>query len=151
VIIAALVAICAPNASAVTSVTARTSGGTACTLRQVASRSGGQITYGMDIRDCRQQSVVRYAQSDGFLYDRTQGWMKSTMQRLRGDIPYLHTKTTSLGLLGGGDEYLSKVEAAIVVHGGRHLEHWRDPGPACHVGTTYTAGDTLTCHFAHTY
>jgi hypothetical protein len=143
------VAFLASPASAL-NLTAHTNRGGTCRLHTIASRTGNQIKYGVKVSDCSTRFGVRYAISQGALYDRTDGLPVSTgyLDRKKAGIPYSNQRR-----VGGTDPshpYRTRIDVSIVLktrrnRATRRPERWLDPGSRCRVKTTDHNGDTLGC------
>jgi hypothetical protein len=143
------VAVLAAPASAL-KLTAHTNRGGTCHLHTTATRSGDVIQYGIKVHDCSTRFGVRYAVSQGALYDRTAGVpvRNGYLGRKQGNLPYSNRR--SVGSTNATHAYQTKIDVSIVLktrrdRRTRHPERWLDPGPRCRVKTTLHDGDTLGC------
>jgi hypothetical protein len=150
---AALAGLAAP-AGAMT-LTAHTNRGGTCHIPTIASRSGTQISYGVNVRDCSTRFGIRYVVSLGVLYDQTDQvpFPDGYLDRKKGGLPYTNRRTVSG--TSATDPYRTRIDVSVVLRGRRnartrHPERWRDPGKGCRVKTTNRNGDTLGCELGDT-
>lgn len=149
VALAGMMALAVAPATAL-SLTAHTNRGGKCHLQTHASRTGTQISYGIRVNQCSTHFGVRYAVSQGTLYDRTDDVPVTTgyMKQRKGNVPYANSR--NVAGTDASHAYRTRIDVSIVLKTRRdpstpHPEQWLDPGAHCHVTTTDRAGDTLGC------
>lgn len=119
-----------------------------CNFAQVASSQGTQVTYGLHVNGCSTKWGMRRIRNVNLLYNAsTDRVVDSTMTKTAGEPPFDNTKTFA-GM--SGTNYRARADVAFVLKQAPDLDrhrpqHWRDPGPECHVETTFFASDTLAC------
>jgi hypothetical protein len=138
-------------ATSATALTAHTNRGGKCVLRATASRSGGQISYGIKVHGCSTKFGVRYVVSRGILYDQSNGEQpvrNGYLRRRRGNVPY--TNRRRVDGTNPGHTYRTRLDVSVVLKtrrkpSTRKPERWHGVGKRCHVKTTDHDGDTLGC------
>ena len=138
-------------ATSATALTAHTNRGGKCVLRATASRSGGQISYGIKVKGCSTKFGVRYVVSRGILYDQSNGAQpvrNGYLRRRRGNVPYSNRRR--VGGTNPGHTYRTRLDVSVVLKtrrkpSTRKPERWHGGGKRCQVKTTDHDGDTLGC------
>jgi hypothetical protein len=146
--------ICFPALAAAKTITVHTNRGGTCRLQTIAQRAGAQITYGIRVKHCDTKFGVRYADSRGALYDKTNGNQPVSTGYLgpkKGHIPYRNQR--SVTGTTPSDTYRTRVDISIVLKtrrnpSTRHPERWTHSGNLCRVKTTKHQGDTLGCEIS---
>src|SRR5689334_6738738 len=79
------------------SLTAHTNRGGKCHLQTHASRTGSTISYGIKVNQCSTHFGVRYAVSQGSLYDKTDGVPVTNgyMKQRKANVPYANGRSVS--------------------------------------------------------
>jgi hypothetical protein len=144
----------APAFAAPSTFTVHTSRGGTCRIHTVASRAGTQVTYGVRVKQCQTKFGVRYAVSQGVLYDEDKGNQPVStgyLGRKKGHLPYGHQRTISN--TSPSHTYRTRVDLSIVLKTRRNprtrnLERWTHSGKHCRVKSTRRQADTLGCEFS---
>jgi hypothetical protein len=144
----------APASAAPSTFTVHTSRGGACRIHTVASRAGSQVTYGVRVKQCHTKFGVRYAVSQGVLYDEDNGNQPvptGYLGRKKGHLPYGHQRTVSG--TSPTDTYRTRVDLSVVLKtrrdpSTRRVERWTHSGKHCRVKSTRRGGDTLGCEIS---
>jgi hypothetical protein len=156
ILVLAALWIAAPPTAGAATITVHTNRGGTCRLQPIASRTGTQVTYGIKVNRCRTKFGVRYAVSQGALYDEDTGNVpvpKGYLGRKRGDVPYRNQR--SVKGTTPSHTYRIRVDLSVVLktrrnNATRHPERWTHTGKQCRVKTTKRAGDTLGCEIGVT-
>jgi hypothetical protein len=148
--------IAAPPTADAAAIIVHTNRGGTCRLQPIASRAGSQITYGIKVDRCRTKFGIRYAVSQGAIYDEDNGNLPvptGYLGRKKGDVPYRNQR--SVNGTTASDTYRTRVDLSVVLKtrrdsATRHPERWTHTGKRCRVKTTTRAGDTLGCEIGVT-
>jgi hypothetical protein len=143
-----------PALAAAKTITVHTNRGGTCRIQTIASRAGVVVTYGVRVKQCHTKFGVRYAVSQGILYDEDNGNQPVTngyLDRKRGHLPYQNQR--SVNGTTPSDTYRTRIDISIVLKTRRNprtrnLERWNHTGKLCRVKTTSRQADTLGCEIS---
>ena len=130
-------------------VSATTNRGGACKITSSATPASGlfhEVTYGVDVENCRGHFGIKNAAAVGTLFD-SAGLVADTIHWAPGDIPY--TQVTDFSSLSR-EPVLSRVSVTIQLKSRKSArtqnpERWREHEPNCRVATTRHSRDSLKC------
>jgi hypothetical protein len=143
-----------PAPATAKTVTVHTSRGGTCHLQTIAKRTGTEVTYGIKVTQCSTKFGVRYAVSQGALYDEDNGNQavaNGYLGNMKGHLPYQHQR--SVTGTSPSHTYRTRIDISIVLKTRRnartrHPERWTHSGRLCRVKTTNRQGDTLGCEIS---